>query len=75
MYAKLAVLVADEVALKEMMGCKGHGGTKPCLLCMNCVLHYQGGATPWWQRSGFFKSLAEQDLSVFVQHTDETVQL
>ena len=73
-YAKLAVLVADEVALKEMMGCKGHGGTKPCVLCMHCVLHYQGGATPWWQRSSYFKSLAETNLSAFVLHTDDTVR-
>ena len=37
-YAKLGVLLADEVAIKEMLGCKGHAGTKPCMWCMNCVL-------------------------------------
>ena len=74
-YAKLGVLLADEVAIKEMIGCKGHAGTTPCLCCVNCVLFRQGVAdVAWWERSAYFKSIAEPDLTPFVFYTDETLR-
>ena len=41
-FAEWGVLVADEPAIKEVLSCKGHAGTKPCVLCMNVVLHRSG---------------------------------
>ena len=45
-FAKIGCLVADEPALKEMLGCKGHAGLKPCCLCTNCVSHRMPGDLP-----------------------------
>ena len=74
-YADFGMLLADEVAIKEMLGCKGYAGTKPCFFCANCVLHRQGGAEQsWWERNPYFKSIAEMDLSVFVPHTDQSLR-
>ena len=74
-YAKLGVLLAGEVAIKEMLGCKGHAGTKPCMWCMNCVLCRQGTAeVAWWERSAYFKSIAQPDLAPFIPHTDESLR-
>ena len=39
LFAKLGVLLADEPALKEMLDCKGHGGSKPCCCCLNATHH------------------------------------
>ncbi len=36
-FAKAAVVVADEPGLKHILGCKGAGGTKPCFACKNVV--------------------------------------
>ena len=74
-YADFGMLLADEVAIKEMLGCKGHAGTKPCFFCANCVLHRQARAEQaWWERNPYFKSIAEMDLSVFVPHTDQSLR-
>ena len=31
------ILISDEGALKNMLGHKGASGSKPCILCRNCV--------------------------------------
>ena len=41
-FAEWVVLVADEPAFKEVLSCKGLASTKPCVLCMNVVLHRSG---------------------------------
>jgi hypothetical protein len=66
--AKLSVLFGDEPALKEMISCKGHAGLRPCLLCMNVVLH-RALATV---RNSV--SIASTDWSAFKLHTDETIR-
>ena len=46
-----------------------------CLFCVNCVLFRQGVAdVAWWERSAYFKSIAEPDLTPFVFYTDETLR-
>ena len=34
-FLKLSVVISDEAALHAMFACKGSGGLKPCLLCLN----------------------------------------
>ena len=41
-FAEWGVLVADEPAIKEVLSCKGHANTKPCVVCVNVVLHRPG---------------------------------
>ena len=43
LFAKLGVLLADEPALKEILDCKGHGGSKPCCCCLNATHHKPPG--------------------------------
>lgn len=43
-FAKLGMILGDEPALKEMLGNKGHAGTKCCILCMNVVQHNSPGS-------------------------------
>jgi len=38
-FGKLALVFGDEVALKTIIGCKGAGGFKPCVLCSNIADH------------------------------------
>jgi hypothetical protein len=35
LFAKLAMFIADEKAIKEVMMCKGHAGIKLCMCCKN----------------------------------------
>lgn len=35
--ASIHLLIADEGAIKHMLGHKGASGSKPCILCRNCV--------------------------------------
>jgi hypothetical protein len=32
-YAKIGCVIAEEQGLKKVLSCKGHAGSKPCLLC------------------------------------------
>jgi len=74
-FAKLGVLLADEPALKELLACKGHAGTKPCPLCMNVVLQCApGGGEPLHLHSEYAVSIAETDSSRFKLHTDESLR-
>ena len=50
--ATLGMILCDEPAIKEILGCKGHAGVKPCFACLNCVLHRGfGDQDPWWMAS------------------------
>lgn len=68
-FAKIGTLLADEPALKEMLACKGHAGTKPCLLCLNAVQHRSG----YHEGSDYAVSIAECDFGKFKKHTDATL--
>ena len=43
-WAKFGILLGDEPALKEVLGCKGHAGVNICCLCLNCVAQKHPGA-------------------------------
>ena len=48
--ARLGCILSDELALAEMLLCKGHGGYKPCLLCSNVILkmyYYLFAGSDW----------------------------
>ena len=68
-YAKLGMILCDEPAIKEILGCKGHSGTKCCFKCLNAVLHrgFQD-QDPWWVGSLYFVSIAETDFNKFKTH-------
>ena len=73
--AKLGVVLGDEPALKEVLSRTGHAGTKPCVLCINCVNHKPpGGADPLSEFSHFAVSHADPDFSKFIQHSDESMR-
>ena len=68
-YMALKCLLADEPALKELGGFKGHAGAKPCPQCLNCVnAHPQGGADCLALHSELVKSHDETSLSVDPSH-------
>ena len=61
-FAKIGLMVADEPALKEMVGCKGHAGLKPCCLCVNCVSHTMPGDLPGvWTTEPWAVSILQPD--------------
>ena len=67
-WGRLRVLVGDEPALKEMIGNKGHAGTRPCPLCLNCTADYTNdGRDGLWADdvSGSLVSAAETDFARF----------
>ena len=64
--AELRMILCDEPGIKEIIGCKGHAGNKPCFACINAVQDRGFGAqAPWWQTSTFFVSIAETDFKKF----------
>ena len=74
-FACLGCFLADEPALKEMLSCKGHSGTKPCCLCINCVLHKQPRSEHGLHdRSDYAVSMVETPLARFKLHTDESLR-
>lgn len=74
-YLRLGTVLADEPALKEIYGCKGHGGTKPCMLCQNAVLHRApGGADGLHLHSAYARSIATADITEFIPHTDDSIR-
>ena len=74
-YANLAVLLGDEPAIKEVLSCKGHAGTKPCVFCLDCVQHRTPqGALGLHSRSDYAKSMAHHTLEGFRMHTDDSIK-
>ena len=74
-FAKVGVLLADEPAVKEVLECKGHGGTKSCVLCLNAVLHKQPKSTTgYWERNPYFASISDSDFTKFIPHTDLSIR-
>ena len=75
MFAKVGVMLADEPAFKDMLDCKGHGGTKCCFLCQNCVLHKAPqGSIPLHLFSEYTVSIAEPDFKKFHMHSDQSLR-
>ena len=73
-FARLAIILADGPALKDMLSCKGHSGTLPCSLCMNAVQHEAPrGGVPLHLFSDKILSIAEPTLASFQPHTNATV--
>ena len=68
-FADIGVILADAVAFKDMCSCKGHGGTKPCLLCMNCTNHKPpGGARPVHETSTYCVPMCETNFDRFIKY-------
>ena len=73
--AVLGCIVADEPALKEMLACTGHAGTKPCVLCLNAVPNKQPRSDHGlWESSDYLCSIAEPDIGKFKLHTDASIR-
>ena len=66
--ASITNIFGDEPAIKEMVSCKGHAGVKPCLLCINVVLHHVIDTV------ASAVSIASIDWSAFKLHTDATIR-
>jgi hypothetical protein len=74
-FLKIGVLLADEPAIKEVLDCKGHAGTKPCLLCLNAALHgAHGDGAPLHEFSPYLVSIAEPNFALFKKHTDASLR-
>ena len=74
-FADLGAIVSDEPAIKEMLACTGHAGTKPCVLCTNGVLHKQPRSdVGLWESNDWLTSIAEPDLARFKPHTNESIR-
>lgn len=71
-FADIGVVLADEPALKETLGSKGHAGHKCCCLCINACLH--NVAHPYHERSLFAVPITCTSWDRFQKHTDETVR-
>ena len=76
-FARLGCLLADEPALKELLGCKGHAGTKPCVLCLNVVQHSIPGSPDdsYHADSDYLVSIAELDFARCQHHSDQSLRL
>lgn len=72
-FAEVGVLLADIPAFKEMLGCKGHGGHKPCFLCRNATNHAIPGR-PLHLACRDAVPLTEFDFEKFIKYTDEDVK-
>ena len=67
--ARVGVILADALAFKDILACKGHAGHKPCFLCMNCTHHKpSGGGTPFHEVQPWCKPLFETDFDKFVKY-------
>ena len=74
LFARLQVILADGPALKDLLSCKGHAGTKPCSLCMNAVQHDgTNGGAPLHLFSDSIVSIVQPSLARFQAHTDASV--
>ena len=70
LFAKVGVIVADEPALKDMLYCKGHGGIKPCVRCLNVTLS-RFDLAPRSEHAVDFTCI---DMSLVKLHTNATVK-
>ena len=67
---QVKLFLADSPALKEMIECKGHAGTKCCPLCLNATHHKPPhGAIPMHTISPYCVPITEPDFSKFKLHT------
>jgi hypothetical protein len=74
LFAVVGAMLADEPAMKEMLSCKGHAGTKPCLLCQNATNAKPSNGTPLHLFGcGYAKPITDRDWAGFVFHTDATM--
>ena len=71
--AGVGVVFADEPALKEMLNCKGHAGTKPCLLCVNATLHNSRGSAMHTITDDAI-SVTNTNWRAFKKHSDASIQ-
>ncbi len=72
-FAEAGCLLADLPAIKEMLGCKGHSGHKPCCLCRNATNHVIRG-TPLHLVSPDAIPITRLDLDLFHQYTDQDIR-
>ena len=72
-FAEVGALLADLPALKEMLGCKGHGGHKPCCLCRNATNHSIPG-TPLHLVCPDAVPITNFDFDKFCKYTDENLR-
>ena len=70
-HAKLGILIADEVALKQSIEAKGAAGKVLCMRCQNTLS--KSAWTPTLGRAGFVSSTCT-DINKFRLHTNESVQ-
>ena len=70
-WARLTCNVSDEAALKTFWKCKGAGGLKLCLLCLNCV---DCGSDLWFfDATGRLIPHTCPNIGQFIPHTKESV--
>ena len=67
-FAKVSQVIADEPALKEMWGWKGHAGIKPCVFCKNLVAKSSNLCA--FDDSGYLKDLWEPRVDMFDSASD-----
>ena len=68
LYLKPGLVLCDEPAFAELLGCKGHAGLKPCFCCQNaCLAHMPAGAAPLSSASAWFKPITETDISAYMR--------
>ena len=72
-FAEVGCLLADLPAIKEMLGCRGHAGHKPCCLCRNATNHNIRG-TPLHRVSPEAIPITTFDLDLFYQYTDHDIR-
>jgi len=72
-FAKVGVLLADVPALKEILGCKGHSGHKPCCMCRNATNHTIHG-TPLHRVSPDAVPITEFDFELFCPYTNDSLR-
>ena len=65
---KMGCLVGDELALKDLLLCKGHAGLKPCCCCSKVVLARSELAS-----SGLHVPSDSIDVARMEQHTNESI--
>jgi len=72
LWADHAITIADEVALKDFLQFKGHGGTKPCPICRDFVHHNTDYAD--FDATGALLRTTELDITKSRAHTDASVR-
>ena len=72
LFGDLGIILADEVAIKEVLDCKGAAGSLPCPLCRNVVDHKSDLASH--DHSGTMVPTTNLDLSLFEFHSDASIR-